>query len=94
MRPPFFCIIKFTSRSGFPVRIILPLLLFWLLLLPIAVLKLVIFLLADFFLYILRRNFRLMPLFSAFYGLLCSLNGLKINVAKKRKCGAIEISIQ
>jgi hypothetical protein len=85
--------LSFISRGGEQIRIPLPLFLIWILLLPIIVLKIILFLIIDFFLFLLHQNFRMTSLLSAFYGLLCSLHGLKVKVWKKRANGAIEISV-
>jgi hypothetical protein len=42
---------------------------------------------------LLHQDFRMISLLGAFYGLLCSLRGLKVKVGKKRAHGAIEIRI-
>ncbi|MBL8026280.1 MAG: hypothetical protein JNL74_07705 [Fibrobacteres bacterium] len=91
--PPMLMSLSFISRSGIYVKIPLPLFLIWIILLPIVVLKIILALIADFFLYVLHQDFRVTSLLKAFYGLLCSLHGLKIKVAKKRANGAVEISI-
>jgi hypothetical protein len=88
-----FMALSFISHSGAQIRIPLPLFLIWILLLPIIVLKIILFLIVDFFLFLLHQEFRMTSLLGAFYGLLCSLRGLKVKVGKKRANGAIEISI-